>query len=167
MTAASMALERQNLETGIIQSPTILMASSTVWRCLPWVQTLAFGQMSIAACTTLSSATTVSSVTKWLLNRGFRQCANSIYVQMVFHWSWNKKKSTPTFHLTNHQYNFRFTKWNSIFCQNKSKPYLAWRSDILQEELCWSGKVQHTLLLLLWLHFYIWLLYFLSFMSSW
>lgn len=58
-----MALGRQTLETGIFQSPTILMASSIAWHCLPEVHTLALGEMSTALSATLLSVTAVSSVT--------------------------------------------------------------------------------------------------------
>lgn len=57
-----MAAEIRSLETGMLHSQTILMANSTVWRCLLEVHTLAHGETSTAPSSTLLSATMVSSV---------------------------------------------------------------------------------------------------------
>lgn len=63
-------------------------------------------------------------------------------VSLLFRWCWNKNQ---LWELTHHQCLSRFRRWSSILCQNKSQFKLVWCSEILQEQLCWSSKVQHTL----------------------
>lgn len=60
MTAASMATERQSLETGILDSQTILMANSTVWCCFLGVHTMANGTTQTVTQKKPSFATMVS-----------------------------------------------------------------------------------------------------------
>lgn len=52
-----MAMERQSLETGMLLSPTILMAKSTVWSFFP---TLVHGQTPVAQSRNPLSAIMVS-----------------------------------------------------------------------------------------------------------
>lgn len=57
---------------------------------------------------------------KWKFSVLIKQC---LYFQfsLLFHWSWNQKKEKVMTLTVNHQYLSRFSKWNRILCQNKSK----------------------------------------------
>lgn len=63
MTAHSMLMERQSLETGFVDSQTIWVANSTAWFCFPKVHFLANGEINNAGITTSLFATMVRQLT--------------------------------------------------------------------------------------------------------